>query len=186
MCNLINTHTHTHTHTHCSKLHMQYTLYRICNVLYTANECFYDSPPPCQRRFQNRFYAFSPSSFFFLLVRPGHVDVIVNTSLSCILFFNLAACSDKYLFISLGGGGLSLKHSNIIPVCSIFCAAISVILFIYMYLLIPVFLFPWSNGAKLLSSQKNQRVSDCVSFIFLLSFASLNRECWTNSWRVVS
>ena len=30
-----------------------------------ASECFYDSPPPSQRRFQNRFRAFSPSFFFF-------------------------------------------------------------------------------------------------------------------------
>ena len=53
-------------------------------------ECFHDdSPPPCQRRFQNRFHVFSPS-FFFLLVQLVYVNVIVNASLSCI-FFNLAA-----------------------------------------------------------------------------------------------
>ena len=32
----------------------------------------------------------------FLLVRPLHVDVIVNASLSRIFFFNLAACSGEY------------------------------------------------------------------------------------------
>ena len=50
--------------------------------------------------------------FFFLLVRPVHVDIIVNASLSCILFFNLAACSGKYslFYVSCNrrfGGGLS-------------------------------------------------------------------------------
>ena len=39
---------------------------------------------------------FLPYSYFFLLVRPVHLDVIVNASLSCILFFNLAAFSGKY------------------------------------------------------------------------------------------
>ena len=56
------------------------------------------APPPCQRRFQNRFRALSPSLFLFLLVRPVHVDVfVINTSRSCsIWFFNLVACSGKY------------------------------------------------------------------------------------------
>ena len=75
-----------------------------------AYECFYDSPPSCQRRFQNRFRAFSPSFFFFLPIRPIHVDFIVNTSLSRFLFFNFAACSGNYSLFSgscnrrFGGG----------------------------------------------------------------------------------
>ena len=44
------------------------------------------APPPFQRRFQNRFHAFSPSFLFFLLVRPVHVGIIVNGSLPCIRF----------------------------------------------------------------------------------------------------
>ena len=64
-------------------------------------ECSYDSPPPCQRRFQNRFRPFSSSFLSFLLVRPLHVDIIiVNASLSRICFFNLAACSGEYSLLS--------------------------------------------------------------------------------------
>ena len=64
-------------------------------VTYTV-KFFYDSPPHASDGFKNRFRAFFPSFLFFLLVRPVDVDVIVIASLSCILFFNLAACSDKY------------------------------------------------------------------------------------------
>ena len=49
-------------------------------------ECFYDSPP--------RFRAFSPSFLFFLLVRSVYVDVIVNASVSCILFYFLVYTTD--------------------------------------------------------------------------------------------
>ena len=52
----------------------------------TKKECFYDSRPPCQRRFQDRFRAFSTSYAIFLLVQPIHVNLIVNVSLSRILF----------------------------------------------------------------------------------------------------
>ena len=50
--------------------------------------------------------------FLLLLVRPVHEEVIVNTSLSRILFFDLAACSGKYTYththaIDGLGGGLS-------------------------------------------------------------------------------
>ena len=63
----------------------------------------------------NRFHDFSPSFVFFLLVRSVHVDVIVNASLSSILFFNLAgavALNIIYFLVNAidglrGGEGLS-------------------------------------------------------------------------------
>ena len=75
-----------------------------------TSECLYNSLPPCQRRFQNRFRVFFPYSYFVLLVRPVHLDVFVNASLSCILFFNLAAFSGKYSLLPVScnrrsGGG---------------------------------------------------------------------------------
>ena len=50
-------------------LSQQTWLYIRClrSILYS--ECFYDSPPLCLRRFQNRSCAFSPSFFFF--ARPA-------------------------------------------------------------------------------------------------------------------
>ena len=59
-------------------------------------ECFDDSPPNASDGFKTNFAPFLPLSFF-LLVRPVHVDVIVSTSLSHILFLNLAACSGDYV-----------------------------------------------------------------------------------------
>ena len=90
---------------------------RLKSLSLPSNEYFYDSPPPCQRRFQNRFRAFSPSFLFFLLVRPVHADAIVNASLSLIFFFNLAACSGGIHYflvhaIDVLGGAIveTLKH----------------------------------------------------------------------------
>ena len=49
-------------------------------------------PPSCQRRFQNRFRAFSPSFLYFWLIRP----VIANAGVSRIWSFKLAGCSGEY------------------------------------------------------------------------------------------
>ena len=99
-------------------------------VFICREECFYDSPLPCQRRFQNRFRAFAPS-FYFIFAGTTcscHVDVIVNASLSCIYVFSLAAGSGKYsLFFwfmqsTVWGGGYrrntrssSRRHAPAIP-----------------------------------------------------------------------
>ena len=96
-------------------------------------ECFYDSPPPCQRRFQNRFRTFSPSFLSFLLVRPVHMVVIVN-----VFFFNLAAGSSKYSSLSgscnrrFGGGGFRRNTRSYLtnPFLSTFfslCAQVSLV-----------------------------------------------------------
>ena len=79
-------------------------------------ECFDDTPPHASDDFETDSAPF-PTHLFSLLVRPVHVDGIVNASLSRILFFNLAACSGKYSLFSGScnrrfGGGLSLKHSQ--------------------------------------------------------------------------
>ena len=42
----------------------------------TIDKCFYASPTPCQRRFQNRFRAFFALIFFLMLVRLVHGDAI--------------------------------------------------------------------------------------------------------------
>ena len=47
-------------------------------------ECFYDDTPPphASDGFKTDSAPFLPHSFYFLLTRPVHVDVIINTSLS--------------------------------------------------------------------------------------------------------
>ena len=82
-------------------------------VSFWAPECFYDSPPPhASDGLKTDSAPFLPHYIFFLLVRPVHVDDIVNASLSRIFLFNLATCSGEYSLFSGScnrqfGGGLS-------------------------------------------------------------------------------
>ena len=71
--------------------------------------------PPMPTTVSKPIPRFSPSLLFFWLIRPVQLDVIVNASLSCILFFNLAACSGKYslFYVSCNRrfGGDYRRHS---------------------------------------------------------------------------
>ena len=75
-------------------------------------ECFYDKPPSMPATVSKPIPRLFSLILIFLLVRPVYEDVIVNTSLSRIFFFDLAACSGEYgLFYGSCnrrfGGGLS-------------------------------------------------------------------------------
>ena len=81
----------------------------------SAAECFYGTRP-CQRRFQNRFRAFSPSFFYFLLVRPVHVDVIINTSLSrvfCSFWPHVALNVFYFLVYAIDGSGGGYRRNTL-------------------------------------------------------------------------
>ena len=75
-------------------------------------EYFCDSPPPMPATVSKPIPRFFSHILIFLLVRPVHVDVIVNASLSYFFFPNLAACSGKYSSFSVpcyrrfGGGDI--------------------------------------------------------------------------------
>ena len=75
------------------------------------------APPHASDGFKIDSALFLPRSFF-LLVRPVHVDAIVNTSPSRILFFKLAAYRRKYYFFlvhaigGLGGGRNTVQYSQ--------------------------------------------------------------------------
>ena len=80
-------------------------------------ECFYDSPCPYQRRFQNRFRAFPPSFLFCSLFRPVHVDVSVNASLSCIFVLispPVGANIHYFLFHTIGGLGGGYRRNTLL------------------------------------------------------------------------
>ena len=95
---------------------------RVRGPVYSIKECFYDNPPPMPATVSKPIPRHS--FLLLLLVRPLHENVIVNTSLSRIFFFDLAACNGKYSLFSgscngwFGGGAIveTLKSSMYVSV----------------------------------------------------------------------